>query len=302
MTDQKTDKARPGHPFAIFVADMALRAPRYSPMRPLQSGMKWQAKRCGGKYFRLPGSDGITLDAVLFLPKGEPADYRWPIVYAHGYVETKEVHLREALLFAGHGHPVLLYDQRAHGRSRARHMTFSTREQDDLSAVLDYVSKQEWGGDHIITAGFSLGSAVVIQLAARDARIKAVIALAPFADANRVLASYQRKWAFRWQSHDFWLRGFHHAAGRAGFSLDDISPLRAIGKMSQPCFIAVGDRDSLFPARDHAEILAEAAGDQCEYHLVKGANHPTLCVKHWPELDEALLAFLDRVSKANDAS
>jgi len=82
----------------------------------------------GGTYFKVTRANGIQLDALYIPPLGMQGD-RPTIVISHGYLESKELHLREAMLFSEHGHGVVLFDHRSHGRSTGRAITFGVLEE-----------------------------------------------------------------------------------------------------------------------------------------------------------------------------
>ena len=295
-----------GEPPRVFdfaaraIARAAMRLPRYSWIRLFTRPLRRMAREAGAQYLRIPTADGAALDVAHFPPQPAgacPPPSRLPVIYAHGWIEVKEVHLREAMLLSRAGHHVLLVDLRAHGRSDGRAMRFGIRERHDLVAVIDACIEQGWTDRRVITMGFSLGGAVVLQHAGMDDRVAGVVAMAPFADARRCIRSFKRRWLPRGGAA--WLeRGFEQVVGADGHSLDEASPLAAMRRLAIPVLLVAGDRDRLLPPRDHAAALRACRDDgRCEYVHVPGAGHNDLCVHRWPGVDEAVVRFCARVSQ-----
>ncbi len=277
------------------LAGLTMRMPRYSWVRLLQPGMRRMMNKRGGVYFDMALDDGLTLEGAR-LPAALDAPKRLPVFYVHGYLETKEVHLREITRLAAAGHDVFVYDQRAHGRSQGTRMTFGVREREDLRAVIDHAQSEGWIGDRVITMGFSLGGAVVLQHAPDDPRVAGVVAKAPFATAVESVHSFRRIFAPFFDGE--WVeRGFSQAAAGAGFVMEEASTLEAIRRIDAPVLLVVGQRDKALPARRHAHVLAAAKErGAVEVLEVPGATHIDLCVVDRPDIDEAVAAFCSQLS------
>ena len=86
------------------------------------------------------------------------------------------------------GYAVLLVDFHGHGAQRGEPVTLGFREVADFLGAVDYVTERVPGAQ-IGAIGFSMGAAVVIQGAAREARVRAVVADSPFATHRDMLAA-----------------------------------------------------------------------------------------------------------------
>ncbi|MFN2484689.1 MAG: alpha/beta hydrolase [Candidatus Limnocylindria bacterium] len=68
---------------------------------------------------------------------------------------------------------VVLFDLRNHGRSQAMHTAMGVREQDDVSAVLDWLAREK-APQRVGLSGLSMGGVTALNVAAGDGRVAAV--------------------------------------------------------------------------------------------------------------------------------
>jgi fermentation-respiration switch protein FrsA (DUF1100 family) len=96
---------------------------------------------------------------------------------AHGIDADRAQMLRQTLMLSEAGYGVLLFDLRAHGKSDGVTLIYSG---EDVLAALNYLrGREDVDPDRIGVYGFSLGGEIVIQAAAVDEGIRAVIADEP---------------------------------------------------------------------------------------------------------------------------
>lgn len=136
--------------------------------------------------------------AWLILP--EPAHGSLPcIVMAHGFGLTRRCSLREiAVAFAEAGYAVLLFDYRGFGDSggQPRQLVSFRRQREDWNAAIDFARAQTQVNSSRITAwGFSLGAGHALSVAADDAAVAAVVAVAPMFDGLSSTLAAARQWS-----------------------------------------------------------------------------------------------------------
>lgn len=287
--------------FGQWAARVALRLPPFSPLKLLGPFLRWHLRREGGRHFTANARDGVGLDAMFF-PALPHCGSRLPVLLTHGWMEIKEMHMSELKLLRRNGHDVMLLDLRAHGRSGGRLTTIGAWEREDITAVIDQAVELGLIGPKLITMGYSTGAACMIQHAADDPRVAAVVALAPFADLISAIRSFGRLYG-NWYDPDILLRGFEQFAQHSGFHLRQSDTIGAMQRMHVPVLVAAGDRDRHLPPPLHAEHLAAAAPDDlCTLHLVKGANHLSIYQRLDPKLSEAIARFCAAASGGSKAS
>lgn len=133
---------------------------------------------------RIP-SQGEMLAAYLFRPDG--AGVAPCVVMAHGFSATREDGLIPyAEAFRDAGFAVVLFDYRGFGASTGepRYVIDIAAEQDDYRAVIEWARNADGiDPDRIVLWGSSFSGGLVVEVAADDPRIAAVIAQAPFTDS-----------------------------------------------------------------------------------------------------------------------
>jgi uncharacterized protein len=115
-------------------------------------------------------ADGVRLNGSYF-----PSHNGSAVVLTHGYGENRLQLTPEAKLLVREGYGVLSYDLRGHGSSAGAHTSFGAKEQLDVRAALDFLSRQP-GIDtkHLGSLGFSIGATAALLEALNDPRVSAL--------------------------------------------------------------------------------------------------------------------------------
>ncbi len=132
-------------------------------------------------------SEGVKCAADLYIP-AEAAGKLPCIVMGHGFSGTKDSFGMPAFAgqFAVNGFAVLAFDYRNFGESEGtpRQVIHVRKQRDDYRAAIRFArSLDRINPDKIALWGSSLSGGHVIDVAAKDLRIAAVIAQVPFIDA-----------------------------------------------------------------------------------------------------------------------
>jgi len=211
-------------------------------------------------------SDGTPLSACMLLPATNssfPAVAmtrpRGVIVLLHGLSNQKEWMLREAEGFASNGYLAVCADLRGHGASGGRFTSFGYHERHDMARLMDILAADGFDTLHVGVVGRSLGAVTAIQWAAIDRRVKAVVAIAPFADlraeANYLYAA-QQPCPSQWK-----INMVEDAVEREGnFRIDDVTPIRCVRVMNTPIYFIHGDRDDIVPSSQCDALFENARG------------------------------------------
>ncbi len=198
--------------------------------------------------------DNTHVAALMLLPDETP---RGVIVVLHGLTDQKEGMLSIGEVFADAGYIAVVPDLRAHGSSGGRYTSMGYREKRDMMALLDYLAGQGCDVSHTGVLGGSLGAAVALQWAGIDPRVKAVVAVAPFAELSSELQFFYRVHSVSsWQS--FLVESAAQREGR--FKINDVSPLAAVQSMDTPILLAHGRQDDIVPVSESRRLFHAARG------------------------------------------
>lgn len=303
--DYPPPKAQAATPrWAKLLAHFILHLARVSRLWPIRWLVQSRVRQLGGLAFTVARGHDRKI-AALYLPaqhssrddQQPDAQKKPPIVVAHGWLETKEFHLREARLFLNASHDVILVDLAAHGQSTGPFVSFGVHEKHDLASVITEAQQRGWVGSHVLTYGYSLGAAAVLQHAQIDARVIGVIAMAPYWDMATAVRSFHRVLT-PWLAWSAVLAGFVDAAGELGFSVDDASTYTAVAAVDKPTLFIVGLRDLLLPGYEHTvPLYASKKHGLRRLVQVHDAGHLSVCYRHRPSLlDQAIITFISQVT------
>ena len=175
----------------------------------------------------------------------------------HGLTDRKESMLDIAESMSDAGYLAIAPDLRAHGESGGRYTTLGFWERRDLAAFADSLAREGHDVSRVGVIGGSLGASVAIQWAGIDPRVKAVVAVAPFAELRSELNHLYSK---------FNIDGFKQrilesaAQDAARFRIPDVSPLKSIAQLRIPVYIAHGYKDDIIPASESRRLFHAAKG------------------------------------------
>ena len=225
-----------------------------------------------GSHLTLPGTDGTPLDA-LFLPATTPG--RANLIILHGIGSCKEVYLPILPPILEMGYNVLLWDQRAHGRSGGEFTTFGAKEKLDVQIGLDWLAERAPGLPTGIY-GNSMGGAVALQSLAIDRRLRFGLIESTFTDLPTITQAYGYRMSGlpvpRFATDTILRR-----AGRiAGFRPFEIRPVDAAVDITQPVQMIHGDADGNIDVSHVHLLFAALASKDKRLHIVPGGGHADL--------------------------
>ena len=190
------------------------------------------------------------------------------VVLGHGLTSDKDRPWSEGLAHAlsERGIASLRFAFSGNGESEGRFVDSNiTKEVDDLGAVLDALE-----GRRISYVGHSMGGAVGLLRAVRDARIVNLVSLAAVTHAEE----FMRRMFTGLQPGDPMLDKPHCPFSVALW--DDLVGLGSLTahapSVAVPWLVVHGTRDEIVPAV-HSTDLARAAGSGCELVLLEDVDH-----------------------------
>lgn len=247
----------------------------------------------GGHAFRsrLVSGQG-SLAAWLVEPAGGLA--RGTIVLLHGVRMDKRASVPIALALSDAGYRALLVDLPGHGESAGRYLTYGASETRDISAMLDALGASGVSLGPVGVYGFSYGAAVAIDMASRDARVRGVVAVSPFASLREVIRDYRRKYlpALRFIPDGWFQQAVDDTAWFIGFDPDVSAPVRNIGASLAPTLLIHGDADTQVPLR-HSQTLLQAAAGRATLLVLRGGTHDSMPVDASHRVRDAAVAWFD---------
>lgn len=220
---------------------------------------------------------------------------RGTIILLHGRGGRKEDMLSVAQRFVAADYRCIVYDARAHGKSEGDFCTFGIEEVGDLTTLINfYEDHLQAQGDSLGPVGVfgnSLGGSVVLQSLNNEPRIKAAVAVAPFAELPEIVISSGRRKLHpaipEWLIH----LAMRIGGARADFDPYAISPLRETTGTTTPLFIAHGTLDEVIPI-DHSKRLFKASNSPDKvWREVHSGYHYNVLAEGGDDLYEEMIHF-----------
>lgn len=213
--------------------------------------------------------DGLRLHGI-WIPAENP---KGTMLLAHGYRSTKLLDFGIAFAFYhALGMNLLVPDQRSHGQSEGRYITFGVKECEDMLTWIRY-HNQHLGGGQMILSGLSMGASTVMYLADRALpwNVKGIIADCGFSSPCDIISTVFRKVTHLPAAPSIWVADLC-AKLFAGFSLREKSSLDCLRNNTVPVLLIHGTKDNFVPC-EMTKRAYEACDGMKKLLLVEGAGH-----------------------------
>lgn len=250
---------------------------------------QWLAEH-GAQDVYITSHDGLRLHA-LWVPVKQS---RGTVVLAHGYRSSKYFDFSSILrVYHKLGMNILLPDQRCHGKSEGKYITFGVKESRDMQDWVTY-HNANLGRHPVILCGLSMGASTMMYLADKilPDNVKGIIVdcgfTSPAAIISRVFTNTVHLPAIPaiWAAELF-------ARVFGGFSLYQKDSRKALAQSRLPILMVHGMADDFVPA-----YMSQQGYDACTSEktlfLVENAGHGTSYLEQPEQYDQHVIAFLNK--------
>lgn len=219
---------------------------------------------------------------------------RATVLVLHGLRDQKRSQVGLGQSLAAAGYRAVLVDLRGHGASSGQWLTYGAVESRDLRQVLEELDQQDLLIEPVGVVGASYGGSTAIQLAAIDARVKAIVAVAPFASMPELVPQYIKLTGFGWAVSQRTIeRSIARAGELAGFDPYSASTLAAITRSRAAILLIHGEDDRHIPC-EHSRRLHDAAPDRSKLLIVDDEDHDTIMSDRSGMLSREMHEWLER--------
>lgn len=213
--------------------------------------------------------DGLKLSGAAI--EMHPGSKKWMII-VHGYTGSRAVSTQFIDLFTDEGYNVLLIDQRRHGKSEGHYTTYGYYEKFDIQTWVHWLREQHGDDIEIGLHGQSLGGGTVLEyLTMADPQVKLVIADCPYSDLSELM-KHQLTNLNKVPSVPFLKWVNNRIRKKAGFSFEQVSPIRAVRESILPVMFIHGTQDSYVPTHMSVDMYEVKPGPK-KLLLIEGSIH-----------------------------
>ena len=232
-------------------------------------------------------NDGLMLRA-RWLPSDDPIG---SILLFHGYRSCSLADFSVVIPFYHSlGFNLLLADQRSHGKSEGKYITFGVREHEDALRWIEY-HNELMGTLPVYLGGMSMGAATVLMAAGRKLpdNVRGVCADCGFTNPEKILRHVMKKVrvpAFPLLQIADW---YANLFGK--FSLREYSTILAMESCRIPVLMIHGTEDHFVPCEMSKQAFAACKSEK-QLILVEGASHGTSYLTDQDRCQRAIKDFL----------
>lgn len=195
------------------------------------------------------------------------------------------------------GHNLLLVDQRAHGKSQGRTITFGIKERWDVLSWVEYAVERFGSDTKILLYGISMGASTVLMASELPLpeNVKGILADCPYSSPAKIIRCVARKMRIpAGLAHMFAWVG---AKVYGGFDLGETDAVRAVKKARVPILLIHGESDGFVPCDMSAEI--QRANPQKVHRCTfPGADHGISFLVDTQRYRQIVSEFSERMLKA----
>lgn len=212
--------------------------------------------------------DGLKLAARYYHVKdGAPLEIQF-----HGYRSSGLVDFCGGTKLAiGKGHNVLVIDQRGHGLSEGKHLTFGAFEKRDCISWVNYAIKRFGEEVKIILVGTSMGAATVLLASGMElpANVVGIIADSPYSSAEEIIEKVCKDKKLPSKASAALVKKAAKVYMKC--DLGDANVLSAVKNAKAPILIIHGEEDNFVPCEMSARLAENTTN--AERVVFPGAGH-----------------------------
>lgn len=225
---------------------------------------------------------------------------RGTMILFHGWHSSYKLDFMSSVkLYYMLGFNLLIVEQRAHGESEGRYLSYGVKESRDVASWVTYAATL-FGDEHpIFLGGVSMGASTVLMAADTelDGNVRGIIADCGFTSPYDIIecvvkADYKYLPAKPILAYiDLFARIF------AGFSLKEKSTLTAVSKAKYPILFFHGKADGFVPYSMTVDAYNACISEK-EIMLVPGARHGLSFIVEPEKYIEKISNFVDKYMEA----
>jgi len=217
------------------------------------------------------------------------------VIFFHGY-RSSSVRDGNGLfdLCKRCGYNILMTDQRAHGKSEGKLITFGIRERRDVLSWIDYVLERCGKKTPILLTGISMGAATILMASNLNLpdNVKGIIADCPYSAPKDILKSVMK--SLKLPAGFFYVLTKWSARIFGGLNLEEITAKEAVEESTVPILFVHGDDDRLVPCQMSQECY-DACASEKRIVFVKDAGHGLSFCVDAKRYEKEVLEFMQRV-------
>lgn len=240
----------------------------------------------------IQSEDGITLAANYYhFRESAPL-----ILFFHGYHSGPLRDGSGILLYAQkEGYNLLMVNQRAHGKSGGKAITFGIKERLDCLDWIHYAVRRFGEDIPIVLAGISMGASTVLMASDLELpeNVKGIMADCPYSEPKEILKSVMKQMKLPVNITYATVRLGAKLFGK--FDVEEASALESMKHCKLPILLIHGEADDFVPCEMSWICYEACTSEDKKLVTVKGAAHAISYCVDTEFYKKELTAFLERI-------
>ena len=241
--------------------------------------------------------DGLKLHADLLIKPNARAT----VILMHGYHGRAKYDFSLVLpFFYEKGFNILLPDQRAHGKSEGKYLTFGTFESVDCLYWAKYIASR-FNGLPIDLHGVSMGGSTVMMTARFDdlpSEVKCITSDCGFTSPDAIISNVRKIMHLPFFPFQHYVRFL--AKHVAKFDLCEVDTTKILCNNKLPLFLLHGEKDTFVPTEMSLLNNEISASENKRLLIIKDATHAMSYVLEPQTVEAAFYEFFDQVIPWNN--
>jgi len=234
----------------------------------IQASHRWLKEKNAESVY-ITSDDGLRLHG-FWIPAENP---KGTVLMAHGYRSTMLIDFHLGFeMFHRLGYNILVPEQRTHGESQGRFITFGVKESRDMKRWLEYYDSKigKWP---VFLYGVSMGASTMLYLADRNlpGKVCGIIADCGYTSPAEIIASVFRRVIRLPGTASIWVANLYTRLF-AGFGLWEKDSRKTLRRSRYPVLLIHGDADGFVPCEMTQQAYAACTGKK-KLLIVPGAEH-----------------------------
>ncbi|MBU5336141.1 alpha/beta hydrolase [Intestinibacter bartlettii] len=253
---------------------------------------EWLEKESKFEEVFITSFDNLKLHGYQVLNKNT---HKWAVT-VHGYMADAFSLSTKALHYYNIGYNVLAMDLRGHGKSKGNYIGMGYHDAKDLIKWIEYIISKDEEAE-ILIHGVSMGAATVMiasSLEELPKNVKVIIEDCGYTTALEQF-KFQLKKLFNLPSFPILNIANFAVKIKAGYFLNEASPIEAVQNAKVPIMFIHGDDDKFVPFYMLDELYNACTSEKKKL-VIKGASHAHAedenPDKYWSEVDEFVNRYM----------
>ncbi len=257
----------------------------------IRQGRDWMLAQNVSHHY-ITSRDGLRLHGIFI--KNDEANKARVAVLVHGYRGAPSFDFSAAAkLYYNNGFSLFLPDQRTHGESEGKYITFGSYERYDIVDWCKYIDNYTGNKCEFILSGVSMGATTVLLAATEPDMIKLnyITADCGFTDPKRIFTDVMKKW---YHLPPFPILNIANliCKHKAGFRITEFSTIDAVKQLKVPVTFFHGGADDFVLSQNSIDNY-EACARRKELIVVPDAEHGMSYIKDTQKISGALVQIFE---------